>query len=506
MSWPGCRPLLAVACVVLASLVLGAAQARSQGAVVVRGSSVTRLELPGLIALPDGNLLDGDELTIGFLALHFGGDDLLAYDVGTKAYEVLTPERKAALTSTGGVLFHEPSGAPILEATQELEELLASRTTVVVFNVPSTTGGGKPPNGGDPCDAASNPEQPDSDGDGRIDSCDNCPTRANADQTDSNGDGLGDACLVDVAWLSPTSSPDTWSVTSGSLTTEDTIAFAGPTALFSNACLASQSLGGELVVVVDEVNFVVELRFDPPAPQTCESVSDPVAGLAGEIGMLAEGQWTFRSTSLGFSVSISVGPALINHVENGSFDVDVSGWTPDFNAIVEWDPFDIDQSPSSGAALVSNQSGQGGGYGFTQCIDTIVAGGSYDFSVSTYIEANQPDFTQIQHRIWFFPEPDCSGSTLLYHQEFIGSGETGQWVERSETDLVAPASTQSVFLRSMIFKNAEAPEAVIAYFDEVVFAPEPSAVLMQAAVLFLMVLIGIARRRSHAQVRTDAGN
>ncbi|HON65896.1 MAG TPA: M6 family metalloprotease domain-containing protein [Phycisphaerae bacterium] len=39
--------------------------------------------------------------------------------------------------------------------------------------------------------------QPDTDGDGWIDACDNCPTTANLDQIDTDGDGLGDACDPD---------------------------------------------------------------------------------------------------------------------------------------------------------------------------------------------------------------------------------------------------------------------------------------------------------------------
>ncbi|MEX2237622.1 MAG: thrombospondin type 3 repeat-containing protein [Dehalococcoidia bacterium] len=49
--------------------------------------------------------------------------------------------------------------------------------------------------GGDPeCDIGAFEREPDSDGDGPIDSEDNCPNAANSDQADTDGDGEGDAC------------------------------------------------------------------------------------------------------------------------------------------------------------------------------------------------------------------------------------------------------------------------------------------------------------------------
>lgn len=48
--------------------------------------------------------------------------------------------------------------------------------------------------GCDNCVAIANAGQADSDADGRGDACDNCPTNANANQTDRDGDGVGDAC------------------------------------------------------------------------------------------------------------------------------------------------------------------------------------------------------------------------------------------------------------------------------------------------------------------------
>ena len=44
------------------------------------------------------------------------------------------------------------------------------------------------------CTALPCKQQPDSDGDGLRDGCDNCPFVSNPNQSDGDGDGVGDLC------------------------------------------------------------------------------------------------------------------------------------------------------------------------------------------------------------------------------------------------------------------------------------------------------------------------
>ena len=69
------------------------------------------------------------------------------------------------------------------------------------MDVPSVSSGEQPDTDGDGvadacdnCPAVANPDQADTDGDGVGDACDNCPAVANPDQADSDGNGVGDAC------------------------------------------------------------------------------------------------------------------------------------------------------------------------------------------------------------------------------------------------------------------------------------------------------------------------
>jgi len=77
---------------------------------------------------------------------------------------------------------------------------------LIAVDQPDTDGDGLPdpcdddddddtiPDESDNCPLVSNTDQTDTDEDTVGDACDNCPDIANTDQTDSDGDGIGDAC------------------------------------------------------------------------------------------------------------------------------------------------------------------------------------------------------------------------------------------------------------------------------------------------------------------------
>jgi len=90
-------------------------------------------------------------------------------------------------------------------------------------------------------------------------------------------------------------------------TTADTIAFTAPLdgKVYSNDCYAASAFLGRPVLDIDEVNHVINIRFDGVFTEICPAIYDPVIGTWGEFGPLAAGDWALHNThggSLAFTV------------------------------------------------------------------------------------------------------------------------------------------------------------------------------------------------------------
>ncbi|MCH8218147.1 MAG: right-handed parallel beta-helix repeat-containing protein [Planctomycetes bacterium] len=120
-----------------------------------------------------------------------------------------------------------------------------------------------------------------------------------------------------ISWIDGTFGPAGWSVTPPAPSSGDVISFSGPTNVYGNACAGEMDLGGTPQLWIDHVSQVIEVRFQPPAPDACALIFQPVSGLQGDFGPLAPGNWLFRSTvgpiafSMYFTVSGAPAPSVI---------------------------------------------------------------------------------------------------------------------------------------------------------------------------------------------------
>jgi hypothetical protein len=86
------------------------------------------------------------------------------------------------------------------------------------------------------------------------------------------------------------------------------IPFSGPTGVFSNEGCALVDLGGTPTITIDPNQKTIELWFQPPAPNDCWAIWDPVCGLNGWFGPLSGGDWLFYSNQ----IPSPYGPFYIN--------------------------------------------------------------------------------------------------------------------------------------------------------------------------------------------------
>jgi hypothetical protein len=112
-----------------------------------------------------------------------------------------------------------------------------------------------------------------------------------------------------ISWINGTNPPAAWTISPDHPGPSDTITFSGPTPVYSNSCVGESNLGGTPQLSIDPVSKVILLWFQGPAPQVCTLIYMPVAGLQGDFGPLAAGDWTFTSLQrdVSFEIRFTVG-------------------------------------------------------------------------------------------------------------------------------------------------------------------------------------------------------
>ena len=99
-----------------------------------------------------------------------------------------------------------------------------------------------------------------------------------------------------------------------------------------------------------------------------------------------------------------------NLLENPDFDTDLSGWTLTGPVAPVWDPFDVDASPASGSALITNAEADAESdiEVLSQCI--ITGADRYVWAVKAFIPSGQARTGSVVLRYSYQANTfDCSG-------------------------------------------------------------------------------------------------
>ena len=119
---------------------------------------------------------------------------------------------------------------------------------------------------------------------------------------------LSAASAAEISWINGLEKPAAWTIDPCEPGQNDVISFSGPVGPLPSSCYATVYLGGTPNISVDDVNKVVELWFEGPAPETCPIAWTWVCGLSGQFGPLSPGDWIFKSTQpdIAFEVPFTV--------------------------------------------------------------------------------------------------------------------------------------------------------------------------------------------------------
>jgi hypothetical protein len=181
----------------------------------------------------------------------------------------------------------------------------------------------------------------------------------------------------------------------------------------------------------------------------------------------------FRCFVLGLAAaSLAATAGAQNLLTNGTFNVNISGWTQEVQGTggAVFVPVDADGSPSSGSMEITNiSSGAGLNILFTQC-HSATAGTSYDYG-GKVLAAPPPPAGKFYVLLNFYANSNCSGSGISAAggSDRLDFTATGSWQGLTRTGLVAPAGTLSASITLGNFKTG-AGGSTISDFDDIFLA------------------------------------
>ena len=143
-----------------------------------------------------------------------------------------------------------------------------------------------------------------------------------------------------------------------------------------------------------------------------------------------------------------------NKLSNGTFDLDVAGWTPVQDTTLVWDPMDADGDPSSGAAIVTTTADQHSTTAADQCSEVLEGDKEYLLRAMIFIPSMQPAAGWGNLRVVLYPQPNCGGYPVLHlFSSWVYSATSDQWL-RSTVAITTPPSAQSALVRLTATKDA----------------------------------------------------
>jgi hypothetical protein len=143
------------------------------------------------------------------------------------------------------------------------------------------------------------------------------------------------------------------------------------------------------------------------------------------------------------------GPTL---AANATFDTDISRWTAEFDASIEWQLKDWEMTQDSGSALVVNANAADAGglatSGAAQCIP-VGPFQAYEVSARAFIPGGQGSGSAAIN-VWTFQDEGCKG-TLLVSNMSSSTLDVNEWTLLSGR-VSTPARSKSMLVRLVAIK------------------------------------------------------